>query len=84
MPLLYNKHRCIQVRGWLCCKVERLQSGLKQSALGQAFQDMDRVQLAAYCIAMLAEYLQEDWLADLRDIYQVPSSGALHAGLSTI
>lgn len=61
-----------------------MQSGLKQSALGQAFQDMDSVQLAAYCIAMLAEYLQEQWLADLRDIYQVPSSGTLHADLSAI
>ena len=45
---------------------------------------MDSVQLAAYCIAMLAEYLQEQWLAELRDIYQVPSSGMLQAGLSTI
>ena len=67
----------MQVKGWLCCKVESLQTGLKQSALGQAFQDMDGVQLAAYCIAMLAEYVQEQWLAELRDIYQVPSSGSL-------
>ena len=61
-----------------------MQSGLKQSALGQAFQDMDSVQLAAYCIAMLEEYLQDQWLAELRDVYQVPSSSMLHAGLSTI
>jgi len=59
----------------LCCKVDRLQQGLKESALGQAFQDMDNVQLAAYCIAMLAEYVQESWLAELRDIYAVPTSG---------
>ena len=45
---------------------------------------MDSVQLAAYCIAMLAEYLQEQWLSELRDIYQVPSSGMLQAGLSTV
>ena len=43
--------------------------------MGQAFQDMDNVQLAAYCIAMLAEYVQESWLAELRDIYAVPTSG---------
>jgi len=36
---------------------------------------MDNVQLAAYCIAMLAEYVQESWLAELRDIYAVPTSG---------
>ena len=30
---------------------------------------------AAYCIAMLAEYVQESWLAELRDIYAVPTSG---------
>lgn len=80
MPVLYSKHCCTQVRGWLCCKVERLQVGLKQSALGQAFQEMDSMQLAAYCIAMLAEYLPEQWLAELRDIFQVPSSGTLYAG----
>lgn len=43
--------------------------------MGQAFQDMDNVQLAAYCIALLAEYVQESWLAELRDIYAVPTSG---------
>ena len=67
----------MQVRGWLCCKVKRLQDGLRQSALGQAFQDMDDVQLAAYCIALLAEYVQEPWLAEMREIYQVPTSGRL-------
>ena len=36
---------------------------------------MDNVQLAAYCIALLAEYVQESWLAELRDIYAVPTSG---------
>ena len=55
----------MQVTGWLCCKIEALKQGLKQSALGQAFQDMDDVQLAAYCIAMLAEYVQEPWPAEL-------------------
>lgn len=64
-----------KVKGWLCCKIDRLQQGLKDSALGQAFQDMDNVQLAAYCIALLAEYVQESWLAELRDIYAVPTSG---------
>ena len=76
---VYNIHcnhsLVAQVKGWLCCKVEALKQGLKKSALGQAFQDMDDVQLAAYCIAMLAEYVQEPWLAELRDIYQVPTSG---------
>ena len=67
----------VQVKAWLCCKVEKLQQGLRDSALGQAFQDMDGVQLAAYCIAMLAEYVQEPWLAELRAIYQVPTSGRL-------
>lgn len=38
---------------------------------------MDNVQLAAYCIAMLAEYVQEPWLAELRDIYAVPTSGMI-------
>lgn len=83
MPLPYSKRCCIQVKGWLCCKVERLQVGLNQSALGQAFQEMDSMQLAAYCIAMLAEYLPEQWLAELRDIFQVPSSGMLYADSST-
>ena len=45
------------------------------SALGEPFQDMDGVQLAAYCIAMLAEYVQECWLAELREAYHVPTSG---------
>ena len=67
----------LQVKGWLCCKLEALQRGLQQSALGQAFRDMDHVQLAAYCFAMLAEYVQEPWLAVLRDIYSVPTSGAV-------
>lgn len=78
-----SKRSCTQVRGWLCCKIERLQVGLKQSALAQAFQEMDSMQLAAYCIAMLAEYLPEQWLAELRDIFQVPSSGMLYADSST-
>ena len=69
----------VQVKGWLCCKVERLQLGLKKSALGQAFQDMDAVQLAAYCIALLAEYVQDSWLAELRELYNVPSSGIRQA-----
>ena len=69
----------MQVKAWLCCKVEHLKCGLRQSALGQAFQDMDDVQLAAYCIAMLAEYVQEHWLTELRNIYQVPNSGMLLA-----
>ena len=73
-----------QVKGWLCCKLEALQQGLKQSALGQAFQDMDDVQLAAYCIAMLAEYVQEPWLAALRDIYHVPASGTNHCVLAIL
>ncbi|KAL3131878.1 hypothetical protein ABBQ38_007588 [Trebouxia sp. C0009 RCD-2024] len=72
---MFYRVNTAKVKGWLCCKVECLQTGLKQSALGQAFQDMDSVQLAAYCIAMLAEFVQEQWLAELRDIYHVPSSG---------
>ena len=65
----------MQVKGWLCCKVDQLQQGLQSSPLGQAFQDMDKVQLAAYCIAMMAEYVQERWLTCLRDIYEVPGAG---------
>lgn len=77
-----QQHGWMQVKAWLCCKVEHLKGGLKQSGLGQAFQHMDDVQLAAYCIAMLAEYVQEHWLAELRNIYQVPNSGMLLAAIS--
>lgn len=41
------------------------------------------MQLAAYCIALLAEYLPEKWLAELRDVFQVPSPGMLYADTST-
>ena len=64
-----------QVVAWLSCKIGKLQQALKESASGQAFQGMDAVQLAAYCIALLSEYLQEHWLEQLRDMYSVATQG---------
>lgn len=65
-----------QVQAWLCCKVSRLQQALKESSSGVAFQGMDELQLAAYCVAMLAEYVQEQWLTELREVHSVASQGA--------
>ncbi len=45
---------------------------------------MDAVQLAAYCIAMFAEYVQEPWLAELRDIYNVPTSGTMQGSCMAV
>lgn len=36
---------------------------------------MDELQLAAYSIALLAEYLQEHWLIELRQIYGICNQG---------
>lgn len=65
----------VQVVSWLCCKVKKLQQALKDSASGQAFQGMDDLQLAAYCIALLSEYVQDFWLAKLRELCNVTSQG---------
>lgn len=60
---------------WLCCKVDKLQHALKESSSGQAFHGMDEQQLAAYCIALLAEYFQEHWLVELTQKYGISSQG---------
>ena len=65
-----------QVQAWLCCKVSRLQQALQESSSGVAFQGMDELQLEAYCVAMLAEYVQEQWLTELREVQSVASQGA--------